>query len=172
MKLRENKEEEEYEKYQQKMENYLRLQEMMRTGDPSSEYYGNYSPYGNEDLFEDEEQYLGEGAYLSNDNFGLPPSLMSQGVMYDPRYAQIPNLGRMDGMNGQLAYDPRMNQDGQPNELFYNYALVQMDDFLKDEGISGADSMALVNSYYNNLALMQQQKPFLFPPPELGKQQM
>jgi hypothetical protein len=167
-KSKENKEQEEYEKYQQKMENYLKLQEMMRTGDPSSEYYGNYSPYGNEDLFEDEEQYMGEAAYFSNDNFGLPPSLMSQGIMYDPRYPQLPHPG-IEAMNGHQTYDPRVNPDGQPNELFYNYALVQMDDFLKDEGISGADSMALVNSYYNNLALMQQHKPFLFPPPELGK---
>ena len=53
--IKRRKAEEEYQKYQQKMENYLKLQDMMRTGDPT--------PYDNDYLYEDEEQYMVSAVY-------------------------------------------------------------------------------------------------------------
>lgn len=55
-----------------------------------------------------------------------------------------------------------------PSAEGYSYSLVQMDDFLKDQGLFGRDSTQLVNSYYTNLSMMSYQKPFFFPPPDLG----
>lgn len=55
-----------------------------------------------------------------------------------------------------------------PTPEGYSYSLVQMDDFLKDQGLFGKDSTSLVNSYYTNLSMMRHTKPFFFPPPDLG----
>jgi hypothetical protein len=161
------KEEEAYIKYQQKMENYLKLQEMMRAGDPNDNYYNHYQG----DLYEDEEQYFDEASYFSEQQ----QQMVSQSVMFNPNYDHHQNM-MGGGLNQDIARsnDPNSGmcpqmQPGDPNNNFYNYALVQVDDFLKDEGIEGADPTDLVNAYYNNLALMQQQKPFLFPPPDLGE---
>ena len=164
---------EEYEKYQKKMENYLRLQEMMKYGNPDSPYYNDY---GYEDMYDEDEQYYGEAARFAQEQYRL----MSQGVILGPEseYAQnyqiaggIP-AGPNDFSKGvdpnAMMYYAQYPPNGTPSDMFYNYSLVQMDDFLKDEGIAGADSTALVNSYYNSLALMQQAKPFMFPPPDLG----
>ena len=164
---------EEYEKYQKKMENYLRLQEMMKYGNQESPYYNDY---GYEDMYEEDEQYFGEAARFAQEQYRL----MSQGVMYGPEVEYTQNYqlpGNAPGIpqefpagvnsNAMMHYQQYL-PNGAPSDMFYNYSLVQMDDFLKDEGITGADSTALVNSYYNSLALMQQAKPFLFPPPDLG----
>jgi hypothetical protein len=55
-----------------------------------------------------------------------------------------------------------------PSDENYNYSLVQMDDFLKDQGLFGKDSTDLVNTYYSNLHSMGYNKPCYFPPPDLG----
>ena len=50
----------------------------------------------------------------------------------------------------------------------YNYALVEMEEFLEKEGIREGDPTNLVSWYYDSLSLLQHSKPFLFPPPDLG----
>ena len=55
-----------------------------------------------------------------------------------------------------------------PNWESYNYSLVQMDDFLKDQGLFNSDSTELVHKYYNSLSVMNGDKPFFFPPADLG----
>jgi hypothetical protein len=145
------------------MENYLKLQEMMKAGHPDSDYYNYYEG----DLYDDDEQYFGEAAYFSEEQ----KNLISQSVMHNPNYDYYQNMTG-NGLNQDLIRQTDPNyamQPGHPNDNFYNYSLVQMDDFLKDEGIQGADSAELVNAYYNNLALMQHTKPFLFPPHDLGE---
>jgi len=92
---------------------------------------------------------------------------MSADMMYFPE-----DMNQDLAMAYATGFDPngysQMADGRQLSDNDYNHALVQMDDFLKDEGISGADSMELVNSYYNNLAILQRNKPFMFPPADLG----
>lgn len=59
-----------------------------------------------------------------------------------------------------------VNED--PTDEGYNYSLVQMDDFLKDQGLFGKDSTNLVNTYYSNLSNTGYTKPCYMPPPDLG----
>lgn len=62
-----------------------------------------------------------------------------------------------------------LDQEDDNSAEGYNYSLVQMDDFLQDQGLFGKDSTDLVNTYYQNLAMMgQPQKPCYYPPPDLG----
>ena len=79
--------------------------------------------------------------------------------------------------SGPNKFSSHVNQNPSNNDLSeneppsvegFNYSLVQMDDFLKDQGLFGKDSTALVNSYYSNLSMMAHHKPCYYPPPDLG----
>ena len=164
---------EQYQQYQNKMENYLKLQDMMRQGDPNNPYYYEY---GNEDIFYDEEgQFMGNSPYFDDEQYRL----MSQGVMNGPHseHSQMNIPPEMippeyqqfvSQADGRSRIQAQQQNNSHPPADFYNYSLVHMEDFLQDEGIVGPHSTDLVNSYYNSLALMQQTKPFLFPPRDLG----
>lgn len=167
------KEQEEYEKYQNKMENYLKLQEMMKYDPSQNPYYYNY---GGEDMYYDEEgQYYGDPRLYDDEQYRLMTQGIMQGAYDDYSQGDLPPVigpGQsrplIKPIDGQSRMYQQMYENDGPTADFYNYSLVQMDDFLQDEGIEGPHSTDLVNSYYNSLALMQQAKPFLFPPRDLG----
>ncbi|CAI2363742.1 unnamed protein product [Moneuplotes crassus] len=78
------------------------------------------------------------------------------------------SVGSKFSSHGVLNPNQDLNDDQPPTTEGYNYSLVQMDDFLKDQGLFGKDSTNLVNNYYASLSMMAPQKPHFLPPPELG----
>ena len=137
-----NKEMEEWEAQVRNIENFNKVEYFMNQEDPDVKFIENGQVFDYQVQKPNGEEPPPGGSLLGD----LPP--LNPGAVSENKFsshAAIPVEGNTD--------------NHPPTAEGYNYSLVQMDDFLKDQGLFTKDSTNLVNNYYANLSMMAPQKP-------------
>ncbi|CAI2366469.1 unnamed protein product [Moneuplotes crassus] len=149
-------------------ENFQRLQLMM-SGD---------NPY----MFHDQqelEQMQDPNLYYHSEEGGIDYERVNTNQIaveeqnYDPSQG-IPDLVDVNSILQTAQNDPNVIQnvdiqiDQRSNSQGCNLPIVQMGEMLQQPNGTPTGSRGGINSYYSNLSMMGNYKPFFFPPPDLG----
>ena len=70
--------------------------------------------------------------------------------------------------NDSISKNDDINLENRSSSQAYNVPYIKMDEMLQDHNIAIAHNARLMNTYYNNLSIMGNSKPFFFPPADLG----
>lgn len=141
---------EEWEAQVRNIENFNKMEYFMGHEGENIQYDQDFQ---NEETIENGQVF----DYQMEHNQDIQPKGSLLGNLPPLNPGQVPDTNKFTS-HGTIGSNKEIKGDEPPTVEGYNYSLVQMDDFLKDQGLFNKDSTNLVNNYYANLSMMAPQK--------------
>ena len=141
---------EEWEAQVRNIENFNKMEYFMGQEGENMQYDQDFK---NEETIENGQVF----DYQMEHNQDIQPKGSLLGNLPPLNPGQVPDTNKFTS-HGTIGSNKEIKGDEPPTVEGYNYSLVQMDDFLKDQGLFNKDSTNLVNNYYANLSMMAPQK--------------